>query len=31
MDLRTDYCYARVLLALLRSLTLGVRRVLEEM
>ena len=31
MDLGTDYCYTGVLLALLRSLTQGVRRVLGEM
>ena len=31
MDLGTDYCYAGVRLALLRSLTQGVRRVLGEM
>ena len=31
MDLGTEYCYAGVLLALLRLLTQGVRRVLGEM
>ena len=31
MDLGTDYCYADVLLGLLRSLTQGVTRVLGEM
>ena len=31
MDLGTDYCYAGVLLALLRSLAQSVRRVLGEM
>ena len=30
-DLGTDYCYAGVLLALLRSLTQGVRQMLGEM
>ena len=30
MDPGTDYCYAGELLALLRSLTRGVRRVLGE-
>ena len=31
MDLGTDHCYVGVLLALLRSPTQGVRRVLGEM
>ena len=30
MDLGTDYCYAGVLLALLRSLTQGARRMLGD-